>query len=145
MARSELLSTEEGIRLMIENWDSYIKTANEALAQVSNYIEELNKYFIEKEPLSKSSIARMGGLRRVNNMMGIYTNALHKHINSINSGLIIPNYSPSYIPKLRAIDTEAQAWKKKYNEAVSLYKELSECYHLSLYKSDGTFDIASWL
>lgn len=54
-------------------------------------------------------------------------------------------FSQSYIPKLRVIDIEAQAWKKKYNKAVSLYKELSERYHLSLYKSDGTFDIASWL
>lgn len=121
-----------------------IKTANEVLAHVTNFNDELNNYFIEKEPLSKNSIARMGGLRRVNNMMGIYTNALHKHIKSLDSGLI-PNYSPSYIPKLRVIDIEAQAWKKKYNEAVSLYNELSECYHLSLYKSDGTFDIASWL
>ena len=87
----------------------------------------------------------MVGSRRANNTMGIYTNDLHtKLIKSLDSGLI-SNYSPSYIPKLRAIDIEAQEWKANYNEAVSLYKELTECYRLSIYKSDGTFYIASCL
>lgn len=144
MTKSELLSSEEGVKLMISNWGEYIKTANKALAHVTNWNNELNKYFVTKEPLSKNAIARMHGLRRVNNMMGIYTNDLHKHIRSLDSGFT-PNYSSSYISKLRAIDIEAQAWKKEFNEEVSLYKELSECYQLSLYKPDGSFDIASWL
>lgn len=144
MRRSELLSSEEGIKLMISNWGEYIKTANKALAHVTSYNNELENYFAKKEPLSRNAIARMGGLRRVNNMMGIYTNDLHKHIRSLDSGFT-PNYPPSYIPELRTIDTDAQAWRKQYQEAVKLYKELSECYQLSLYKSDGSFDFASWL
>lgn len=144
MTRSELLSSEKGIKLMISNWGEYIKTANEALAHVNNWNNELNKYFEKKEPLSKNAIARMHGLRRVNNMMGIYTNDLHKHIRSLDSGFT-PNYPPSYIPELRTIDTQAQAWRKEYNGAVNLYKELSEYYQLTLYKSDGSFDFASWL
>lgn len=144
MTRSELLSTEEGIILMITKWDEYIRIANQALAQVTAFNDELNNYFIENKPLSKNSIARMGGFRRVNNMMGIYTNDLHKHLKSVDS-VLIPNYPNSHIPKLKAIDAEAQEWKKAYNKAVSLYYELKECYRLSLYRSDGTFDIASWV
>lgn len=105
---------------------------------------ELNSYFSDHTPLSKNSIARMGEFRRANNMMGIYTNDLHRHIKELDSGLT-PIYSSSYVPELRTIDKEAQKWKKKYNEAVNIYKNLQKDYRLSLYKSDGTFDITSWL
>lgn len=77
-------------------------------------------------------------------MMGIYTNDLNRLIKALDSGLT-PNYSPLHIEELRAIDKDASKWKTNYNKAVSLYKELQECYRLSLIKPDGTFDIVRWL
>lgn len=76
--------------------------------------------------------------------MGIYTNDLHKHIKSLDSGTK-PSYPSNYITTLRSIDRDAQNWKFQYNEAVKNYKILKEAYFLSLHKEDGTFEITKWL
>ncbi|HAB61448.1 MAG TPA: hypothetical protein DCE48_12285 [Lachnospiraceae bacterium] len=144
MTRNELFSTEEGVNALIDKWDEYVKVASQALAYVTTLNDTLNDYFIEHKPLPRNAIACMGGFKRVNNMTGIYTTDLHKHVKALASG-VVPNYSPSHLPELKSIDSKAQQWRKDYNEAVNLYKELSECYRLSLYQSYGTFDIANWL
>ena len=144
MTRTDLLTTEEGVKFLIAKWTEFLNYGNGALAHLNNLNEELNSYFTEHIPLSSNSVARWGGLKRVNNSMGVYTNDLHKHIKSLDSGTK-PSYPLTYVSKLRTIDKEAQDWKTKYNEAVNVYKIAKEVYFLSLHKNDGTSDIAKRL
>ena len=144
MKRDDLLTTEEGVQLLLTKWEEYLKVGNKALDIVTNFNNELTAYLAEQKPLSNRSIGCQKGFRRVNIFMGIYTNDLHKHIKKLNAGLT-PNYPLSYIPKLQDIDKKAQKWKKDYIEAVNIYKDLKERYRLSFYNSDGTFDFANWL
>lgn len=144
MTRKDSLTTEEGVKFLISNWTDFLAYGNEALSHLNKLNEELTSYFNDHIPLSSNSVARYGGLRQVNNSMGIYTNDLHKHIKSLNSGAE-PSYPPDYVSKLRAIDKDAQEWKIKYNEALNTYKIAKELYFLSLHNSDGTFDIGKWI
>lgn len=144
MTRKDLLTTEEGVEILINEWADFLTYGNNALSHLNSLIEELNLYFTEHVSLSSNSVARWGGFKRVNNSMGVYTNDLHKHVKSLDSGAV-PSYPSSYVSKLKSIDKEAQEWRTKYNEAVNTYKIEQECYFLLLHNSDVTFDISKWI
>lgn len=111
MKRNELFLKIEGIQLLIDNWQDYFNSANEALERVININTELESCIFQNKVLSNNSITHLSGFKRINNMMGIFTNDLHEHIKMLNSGLV-PNYPSSYISKLKDIDNNAQKWKK---------------------------------
>lgn len=144
MVRQDLLTTEEGVKFMVNNWRHYHEWADGALKKLQKLNDELDLYLNDHIPLSSNKVARQGGFKRVNNTMGIYTNDLHRHLKALDSGEA-PAYPPEYIPMLKIIDKEAQDWRTKYNEAVNVYKMARELYFFSLHKKDGTFDIAKWL